>query len=147
MREFHPQKRGLQWVEAAIEALHFVHIFFARAIIAQHADAVGDFWVVGRDRAAIAHGAEILARIKAPGHGIAMRAEALAFVSRTMGLGGIFEYVKPVFAGDLNDRIQIRGLAIEMHRQKDTRPRGDRRLDAGRGQYCRSERLAPPELA
>ena len=74
----------------------------------------------GRDRAAIAHGAEIFARIKAPGDGVAMRADALALVARAMGLGGVFQHIKPMFARDSKDRIEIRRLAIEMHRQDNT---------------------------
>ena len=129
MSELDAQNRRLQWIEPAVATLNFIHIFYARAVIAQHADAVGDFWIIGRDRAAIAHRAKILAGIKTPGDGVAVRADALSLIARAMGLGGVLQHVKLVFAGNRKDRIEISGLAIKMHRQDNPRAGRDRRLD------------------
>src|SRR5690606_15949611 len=87
MTELYPQHRGLYRIEAAVEALDLVHIFFPGAVVAQHTDAVGNVVPLGGDCAAIAEGAKILAGIKTPGHRIAVATNGFALVAGAMGLG------------------------------------------------------------
>ena len=42
-RELDAQDRRLQRVETAVVTLHLIDVFFARAVVAQHAKAVGEF--------------------------------------------------------------------------------------------------------
>ena len=46
-----------------------------------------------------------------------------------MGLGGVLEQFEPVPAGDVEDRRQVRGLAVKVDRKDAARAWADRRLD------------------
>lgn len=117
-------------VQPRIHALFVIDVFPARAVIAQQHHPRGETRVIGRDRARIAKRAKVLAGIETPADDIAMRADAPALVSRTMGLRGILDHAQAVTAGDVEDRVQIGRLAIEMHGQQRAGSRGNRGLDA-----------------
>ena len=59
--------------------------------MAKQAQALGNFGIVGRDRPAVAESTQVLARIEAPGDGVAMPADPAAFVPRAMSLCGVFD--------------------------------------------------------
>ena len=132
MRQLDAQDGGLQRVEPAVVALHLVDVLHPRAVVAQHAEAVGQLRVVGGDGAAVAQGAQVLAGIEAPGHGIAVRAQALALVARAVRLRAVFQHAQAVLAGNGQNCVHIGGLTVEMHRQDDFGARGDGGLDARR---------------
>ena len=56
--EFYAQDGGLNFVEAAVDALDFVQVLDARAIISQDANAVGEVVAIGGDGSAIAQRAK-----------------------------------------------------------------------------------------
>ena len=132
MRQLHAQDGGLQWVEPAVVALHFVHVLHARAVVAQHAEAVGQLRVVGGHGAAVAHGAQVLAGVEAPGHGVAMRAQALALVARAVRLRAILQHLEAMLAGNGQNFVpMLCRLTVEMDREQHAGARRDGRLDAG----------------
>jgi len=131
MRQLGPQDGSLDRVEARIHALHLVHVFHPAAIVAQHADAVGQIGAVRGDRTAIAQGAQVLAGIEAPAHHIAMRADAAPLVARAMGLGGILDHRKAVLTRQRKDRVKVGRLAVEVNRQDRLCRRSNGGGDAG----------------
>src|SRR5438477_6208829 len=74
MGELDAQESGLQLVEPRIVAALEVHVLHAAAVVAQHAQALGERSIVSRDRAAIAEGADILGRKEGVRAGMAERA-------------------------------------------------------------------------
>ena len=65
------QEGGLQRVQAAVEPRQIVVVLHLRAVVAQHADALGQRVVVGRDRARVAQRAEVLAGVEREAGGVA----------------------------------------------------------------------------
>lgn len=59
-----------------------------------------------------------------------MPANALAFVARAMRLGGVLDNTEPAGARERENRIEIRGLPIKMHRQDHFGAWRERGLDA-----------------
>ena len=72
--EFDAQEGRLQFVQAGVQAGHFVVITFLRTVIAQHADLFRQFAVVGGDCARVAESAEVFGRIKTVARGVSERA-------------------------------------------------------------------------
>ena len=98
-------------------------------VVVEGIAAVGQLVVVGQDRAALAR-VEVLARLEAEAAGGPDRAQLaappLAQVApgrrpRAPGSSGV--------AGDLQDRVQVAGVAAQVHGQKRGRPVRDRALD------------------
>ena len=69
--KFHSQKSSLQFVQPRVETFILVVIFLLGAVVAEHADTVRQFRIIGCHRAAIAECAEVFARIKAIPRGVA----------------------------------------------------------------------------
>jgi len=92
VRQLHPQHRRLQLLQPAVEPLDLADVAFALAVVAQHADAVGELRVVGGHRAAVGQGAEILGRVEAPRHRVAMRADAPAAPTRAVALRRVLDH-------------------------------------------------------
>ena len=65
MAQLHAQDRALDAVHAVVEALEHVVVALLLAPVAQHAHGLGVLVIVGDDDAALAAGAEVLARIEA----------------------------------------------------------------------------------
>ncbi len=130
MAESRAQESRLQGIEPRVETLHLVHVAFARAVVAQRPDLPGEPVVVGRHRARVAEGAEVLRGIEAERRGIAQRAHALASIPRAMGLRRVLEHRDAAALADLANRSHVGRLAIEVHRQDGARAPRDRALDA-----------------
>ena len=65
--ELGPEDRGLELVEPRVPALALGVVAAVPAVLAQLPEAAGDLGVVGRDRAAVAVGAEVLGGIEREG--------------------------------------------------------------------------------
>ncbi len=85
------------------------------------------------DHAALAVGTEVLAGIEAEAAHVAEAADATALVLGAVRLAGILDHDQAVAARDLEDRIHVGRLAVQVHRDDGLGARGDRRLDAWPG--------------
>ena len=116
------QNAGLDGVQTAVIAFHFVMVFLALAVIAQHADMSGDVFGVRDHGAGFPAGAQVFSRIEAEcrgnahGAGFFPAVQFLGKVFRAMGLAGVFDDVQPILGGNLQDGIHVRHLAVKMHR-------------------------------
>ena len=92
------------------------------APVAQPAQTLCEVCSAGDDRAALAASAQVLARIEAEGRGPAHRSRlapaALSpgVILGAVGLAGVFDDDQAVFACELQDRIHVGHLSVEMHR-------------------------------
>ncbi len=92
-------------------------VVFARlAVIAQNLHFSRQFGVVGHDRARLAQRAEVFAGIKAETARHPHGAGLPAFVSRPVRLAGILNHRDAAPGRDFENRIHVRALAKEMHR-------------------------------
>src|SRR5436190_6346072 len=80
--ELYPKQSSLEFIEPAVEALHFIEIFFPGAVIAESANAIGEFRIIGGDGARITESTEVLSGIEAMTCGIAQGTGPFAFVAR-----------------------------------------------------------------
>ena len=128
-RQLGAQNRRLELVEAAVVAELGVVIALAAAVVPQAADALGDRVGIGRDQAAVARAAEILARVEAEAAGQADAAGHGAWRARAEGLRAILDHDQPAPRCDLHDRVHLRRAPEEVHRDDRARRRGERRLD------------------
>lgn len=128
--ELRAQERGLQFVEARVDADKLVVVFLFAAVIAQHAERPRKLFVIRHDGAGVAEGTEILCRVKAETACVAERARHRAAEFRAMRLGTVLDEAQAVRLRDAADRVHLRGLAIEMDDHDGTRFRRDGRLDA-----------------
>ena len=131
MTELDPQHRALDPLHPIVEPLEGMVILPLLAPVAQHADPLGEVLVVGDHHAALAAGPEVLPGIEAEAAHVADGAHAPALVLRAVGLGSIFDDDEVMAAGDVQDGVEIRGLAMQVHRQDRLGAVGDRRLDLG----------------
>src|SRR5262245_30816855 len=90
-RDLDGQESRLEFVEARIQTDVVVMVFDGRAIIGPAPDAVDDLTVARDDGAAVAEGAEVLARIEAEACGVGQAADSATAQRRAMGLGGILD--------------------------------------------------------
>ena len=86
----------------------------------------------GRDRAALAAGAEVLAGIEAEAAHFAEGPGPHAAAFGAMGLRRVLDDGEPVPPRDLRDRVHVGEPAVQVHGKEGPRPRRDRRLDRGR---------------
>ena len=132
MGELGEQEARLQIVQPVAVADCLVHRLGLLPVVAQQPHrAVGGG--VARDHgAAVAQGAEVLARVEAEGGRDAERAAGPPLVQRAVRLAGVFDDGQAAARGELEDRIHVGRLAVEMHRHDRPGARGDRGLDGGR---------------
>ena len=89
--QLHAEQCGLQFVEAVVGALDEILVFLVRTVIAERADHVGELLVLAGERAGVAEGAEVLARVEAESRGVAPSAGLDAAEVGAVGLRGVFE--------------------------------------------------------
>ena len=109
--QFHIQHGGLDRGQAEHAADERVMIRVAGAMHAQKPACVGECIVVGADRPGIAERAEVLRRIEAQAPGKPQRTGRLAVALRADRLGGIFDHLQFVLAGDRVDLVHFRDIA------------------------------------
>src|SRR5690606_32810756 len=103
------------------------------AVGAEHAGLLGDVVVVGGDEAAVAEGTEVLAGEEAVGahvpHGSGLARAAVPGAER---LRAVLDDLQAMTLGYGEDRVHLRGSAVEVHREDRLRARRDRGLDQAR---------------
>ncbi len=99
------------------------------AVVAQAAQARCQSLVVGDDGPRFAKASQILSGIKAETADAAQRADAPLVAICAVRLRGIFDQQQIVAFGDLRQRIEIAGLAVEMNGKDRPRPGSDRPFD------------------
>ena len=95
------------------------------AVIAQQPELRRDLTVVGHDHPAVPVGAEVLRRVEAERRGMAEAADALAFVSRAVRLGGILDHYQVVPCSDGKHGVEIDRLTVQVNRHDRPRSRSD----------------------
>ncbi len=96
------------------------------AVVAQDACPGRQRVVAGRDHAAVARAAQVLRRIKTETTHDAHRTCAPPIVVRANRLRGIFDDRNAASFADVEQRIHLRTLAVEMYRHDHFRARRDR---------------------
>src|SRR5256885_5233505 len=94
-------------------------------MVAQGAGANRECRIVGHQGPALAACAEILARIKTETGHRTKSADTPTAVFCSMGLGGVFDERDFMFAGNLQQRIEIRRMAIKMDGEDGAGTRSD----------------------
>ena len=122
MAQFHREPARLNGVQPPVITFDVVVILFCLAVIADHLHPLGHLFVVRSDRSRFAAGSQILARIKTERGSTPHRAGLFpdAFLAgkifSPVSLAGIFNHHQVVFAGEVQNRVHIRRLAVEMNR-------------------------------
>ena len=120
------QEGRLHLVEPRIEAALQVHVFHPAAVVAQHAQPLGQLGIVGGDRAAVAEGAEILGRKETVRAGMAERAGPPSAHLGALRLRHVLDHFQPVLVGQRHDGVHVGRLAVEMDRHDRPGARRDR---------------------
>ena len=145
MAEPHPQEGRLQLVEAAVDARDLVPVAVALAAVAELAQPGREARVVHEDRPAVAEAAQVLGRVEGEGPDAALAGERPhrpALVEGAVRLAGVLEHGEAPLAGEGEDRVHVRGVAVEVDGQDGLRARGERAGDGapGRGSGCEGRR-------
>src|SRR5262245_51849604 len=118
--QLHTQYRCVQAVEAAADAFHLVDILVESPVIGPHPDSANQIFVLTHDRPNIAVYAEVLAWIKTEARHMPEGTHALSAPRRAVCLCGVLDHFQIVPASDLENRIHVAGLAVEMHGKDGT---------------------------
>ena len=123
------QERRLQRVHAEVRAHLAVVVLGLHPVDAQDAGALGERVVLGCDQAGVAHPTEVLGGEEARGAEIADGHRGAAFPTGAHGLRGILDDAELVRGGEGLERVEVEGLAEEVHRHD--RPGARRDLPGG----------------
>jgi hypothetical protein len=121
----HAAHRGLDVIEAKIEANLGMHVLVEPAVVADPAAPNRHGVVIGHDHAAVAHHVEILRRIEGKGARATEAADLLVLPLGAVSLRAIFEQPEPVRLAQRLDAGEIRGLPVEVHGHEAHRARRD----------------------
>ena len=119
--KFHAEHRGLNRVEAAVEALVDIVVAAVGAVVGKTAYGVGEFGVGGRDASGVAEGADILGRIETECAGVTEGADgACAVESRrhrtgANGLGAVLDDNQSLAPNDIGHPVAPRHTAVKMY--------------------------------
>ena len=108
------------------------------APVTQHANGSCERRVIGDDHAGLAVGAEVLARVETEAGHVAHTADAPALVLCSVGLATVLDHHQTVLLGDLENRVHVGRLAIQVYWDDRLRLVGDRRLQC---RHVQRERL------
>ena len=111
----HPQRRGLQLVEAQVESNLHVHVLVVPAVVSEPAAADRDLVVVGEDGAPVAHRREVLRRVEGKGRCAAEAADPSPVPLGALRLGAVLEKPETETRGEVLDGREIRRLAVQVH--------------------------------
>ena len=120
---------GLDGVEPGVHADHVVDVAGHRTVVAQPSYLGGDGGVVGGDRARVAGGTQVLARVEAGGGDGGQPSRAAAVEPGALGLGSVLDQRHAGGVADLLEADHRRELAEQVHRDHRLGAVGDRRLD------------------
>ena len=108
------EHRSLDRIETAVVAFEVVKIFLRLPVIPDHAHLLRHLFVLRHDGPGFAEGSEVLAGIEAETASRAQRAGLPVFIGGAVGLAGVFDDDKLVLPGDLEDRVHVGRLAVEV---------------------------------
>src|SRR5207244_1168164 len=91
----------LNRIHPTIPADHGMMVFAGLAVVAQHANLVGQLEVICDDGACFTKRAKVFPRIKTEAANFAHRPSSSILVFGTVRLGGIFDYDQAMLAGKL----------------------------------------------
>ncbi len=114
MRQLDPQHRGLKRVEAPVPRQVLVVVLGPLAIVAHHPHLLGQLPVIRRERAGVAVSSQVLARIEAEGAKRPDGPGAAPLVPGAVGLAGVLDHRQAVPGGDLEDRVHVGRLAVQV---------------------------------
>src|SRR5262249_6440187 len=126
------QNCALERLHPVVESAEHVPISAVLAPIAQTADDIGVPIVVRHDDSALTVGAEILRGIEAEAGEVSEAPRAASVIAVAMRLSRVLDHDGARVARDLEDRIHITGLAVQMYRHDGLRARRDRCLESAR---------------
>ena len=129
--ELDAEHGGLRFVEARVEARDLAAERRRVSALSQGLDAFDEFFVVRRDGAAVAVGAEVFRRVETEGRGEAESAREFAAVGRAVRLRRVFEDEEVAARGDFVDAADVGGLAVEVDGDDGARARRDGRFERG----------------
>ncbi len=92
-------------------------------MVRKHPDLFEDRGILRDHRAAVAETAEVLGREEAEHGGGAVIANALPLVPRALRLRAVLDHDQLVLPGNLQDRVEVGRLAVQMHRDDGLRAR------------------------
>src|SRR5438552_11723480 len=92
---------SLNRIHPAIPPDHGVMIFPRLAVVAQHANLIGQFEVICDNGACFAKRAEVFPRIKTEAANFTHRASSSILVFGTVRLGGVFDHSQAMLASKL----------------------------------------------
>jgi hypothetical protein len=121
----HAAHRGLDVVEAQIEADLGMHVLVEPAVIAQPPAARRDVVVIGHEQSAVAHHRQVLGGVEREGAGPAEAADLPALPGSAVGLRAILEEPEAALGAKLLDAGQIGRLAVEMNGHEAHSPGAD----------------------
>ncbi len=130
--ELDPQERCLQRVHAVGVTEGLVPVQHRLPVTAELTHPLGDAGVGGGDRACVAEGAEVLARVEAEGSPARERPPGLPSYLCADGLRRVLHQQQPV---PLRDRLQpgdVGGLTVQVHGDHGSRPRAHHGVDRSR---------------
>src|SRR5258705_8021377 len=132
--QFDSEHSALDALHAIVVADFLVIIAFTRAMFAQRPGAGSQISIVRNERATFTVGAEILARIKTETRQHTEGADDLAFVLCSMCLGGIFDQWQVMLPADLEERIDVERVSVQMDWHDRFGARRDRLFDESRAE-------------
>ena len=97
MFELDIEEGCLELVEAGVESLVFVLVFYLAAVVGEAADHGGELVVVGGHGTGIAEGTEVFTGVEAEAGGITQRSCLSSVPLGTNGLGVVFDDLKIMF--------------------------------------------------
>ena len=128
-RELHPQDGGLQRGQTIVVAFHARAIALLLAPTSQQSGFARILRIIGGQHAAFARRTEVLGGIKTEAADVTDTAGAPTLVFGAMGLRGVFDDHQLVTSRDLENRIHVGALTIEMHQQNSARALGNGGFD------------------
>ena len=132
MRQLHAEHRGLQRVEATVDAHNLMVVARLHAVHAEELETGRDVVAGGRKKPAVADAAEVLRGIEAETPDVADRAGAATVPGRQNRLGGILDHRKASGLRDRQDRIHVGGASKQMDGDDRLRPLADLLRHVGR---------------
>ena len=125
MAQLHAEHGALHAVHAVVEGAELVLVAHLLAPRAQEAQLLRPLGVVGHHRAALAVGAEILAGIEAEAAEVAHRAAPPPVVLGAVRLARVLDDGDALAPRDVENRVHVGRLAVQVHGNDGFRPRGD----------------------
>ena len=123
MPEPDAQERGLDLVEAGVDALLVVDVLHAASVIPQRTNPFGDPFVARREGAGVAEGSQVLRREEAEAADRPERPRLHAVPQRPVALGAVLDDGESLPVRNSADPSHIAGLSVQVNRHDRFRPR------------------------